>query len=348
MSGSDNPISHSSSKLRRIRIQFVGGLDAKEMLSQALWVVSDLFEFILDNRNPDCVVFGPYSSPPPPGSYIRVGYFCENIRPHLQICDWAFGIPYEAEIKSDRYCRIEWHGIRPQQLVKDVDVMKKAPMPLKFCNFVYSNSVKFREGFFQALSQYKTVDAPGRSMRNRPSLEEENNDADKWVKKRRFLSQYKFTISFENCSTIGYNTEKLTDPMLAGSIPIYWGNPSIARHFNPQSFINAHDYLKVIHNPLTRILERWARAPHLQRDTPSRKLAAKFRKLCQILRMRLAFDWDFDALVRHIKEIDCDDTRYRRILTEPWVYNNAAPSSEKVRLHWSKIFEFRRAHASAR
>jgi hypothetical protein len=30
--------------------------------------------------------------------------------------------------------------------------------------------------------------------------------------------------------------------MHAGSLPIYWGNPEVARDFNPRSFINAHDW----------------------------------------------------------------------------------------------------------
>lgn len=30
--------------------------------------------------------------------------------------------------------------------------------------------------------------------------------------------------------------------MLAGTIPIYWGNPDISREFNSASFINCHDF----------------------------------------------------------------------------------------------------------
>jgi len=30
--------------------------------------------------------------------------------------------------------------------------------------------------------------------------------------------------------------------MLAGTIPIYWGNPDIGREFNSAAFINCHDF----------------------------------------------------------------------------------------------------------
>ena len=40
-----------------------------------------------------------------------------------------------------------------------------------------------------------------------------------------FLRDYKFTLAVENNIWPGYTTEKLVDPMFAGSIPIYVGDP---------------------------------------------------------------------------------------------------------------------------
>jgi hypothetical protein len=49
---------------------------------------------------------------------------------------------------------------------------------------------------------------------------------------------YKFVLSFENTpETPGYFTEKLVNPVLAGSIPIYWGAPDIGRHVNTERII---------------------------------------------------------------------------------------------------------------
>src|ERR1041384_6028088 len=180
-------------KSRPIRIQFVGGLDPTEMLKEVLWPVSGMFDFVIDDIAPEFVVFGPYAPPPPRRKNVRVGYYCENIWPNLEVCDWAFGIPYEEQIGSDRYCRIEWHGIRPQELAKDIPAALTRPIPQRFCNFVFSNCVGFREDFFRALCQYKHVDAPGHSMNNQPSLDSEFQDESRWIRKRKFLSQYKFT-----------------------------------------------------------------------------------------------------------------------------------------------------------
>jgi len=58
--------------------------------------------------------------------------------------------------------------------------------------------------------------------------------------KRDVLSRYKFTIAFENSKDIpGYVTEKIIDPMLAGSIPVYWGAPNITDIIPDTCFIDA-------------------------------------------------------------------------------------------------------------
>ena len=56
------------------------------------------------------------------------------------------------------------------------------------------------------------------------------------------VSKSKFTIAFENESHPGYATEKIIEPLIQGSIPIYWGDTTIAQDFNPDCFINVHDY----------------------------------------------------------------------------------------------------------
>ena len=64
--------------------------------------------------------------------------------------------------------------------------------------------------------------------------------------KRKFQSEYKFSISFENNAYRpqypGYTTEKIMEPMTVNSIPIYWGNPKIELEFNTKSFINFYDF----------------------------------------------------------------------------------------------------------
>jgi hypothetical protein len=87
----------------------------------------------------------------------------------------------------------------------------------------------------ERLSRYKPVDSGGTLRNNIGRVITERE-------KVAFLREYKFTIAFENCEQPGYTTEKLVQPMLALSVPIYWGNPLIDRDFNPRSFVNWYDH----------------------------------------------------------------------------------------------------------
>lgn len=83
------------------------------------------------------------------------------------------------------------------------------------------------------LSKYKQVDSGGAYK---------NNVGGRVADKKEFISNYKFNIAFENSAKDGYTTEKIMEPMLVNSLPIYWGNRLVGLDFNPDSFINAADY----------------------------------------------------------------------------------------------------------
>ena len=63
------------------------------------------------------------------------------------------------------------------------------------------------------------------------------------VDKRKILPQYRFTITFENAeSDLGYISEKIWDPMIIGTVPIYFGEQSIAEHVWPSAFVDARQF----------------------------------------------------------------------------------------------------------
>jgi len=70
-----------------------------------------------------------------------------------------------------------------------------------------------------------------------------------------FISNYKFTIAFENSSYIGYTTEKMLNPLSAASVPIYWGNPEVEEDFNPNAFINANGYEDRLDELVKKVIE---------------------------------------------------------------------------------------------
>ena len=222
--------------MEKIKIKFVDfwpGFDEKnndfyEILSKKYNIeISDYPEFLFysvfgdDNLDYDC---------------IKIFYTGENFIPNFNNCDYAIGF-HKIEF-GKRYLRMPLYFLfnYKKYLKIALNIHKeKIDNRDKFCNFIYSNgnADKKREEFYKLLSKYKKIDSGGRYL---------NNIGKAVGDKYEFQKQYKFSIAFENSSSIGYTTEKLIEAKSAGTIPIYWGNPEIATEFNSKSFINCHEY----------------------------------------------------------------------------------------------------------
>ncbi|WP_207422793.1 glycosyltransferase family 10 domain-containing protein [Desertivirga brevis] len=331
---------------KTIKIKFQNGINKTIALNEILNDVTEDFDFV-ETDTPDFVLFGPYGDNlPPKGNYIRIGYFCENIIPDFNACEWAFGIPREEEIKKNNYKRIQWHGLDPKILIKhltDNDIDRIFDTKSKFCNFLYSHEVRYRQDFFKQLSKYKRVDAPGKSMNNMPSIDTLFK-GDIWERKRSFLLPYKFTIAFENYCYPGYQTEKLYDSMQVNSMPIYCGDPYISEIFNTRSFLNAPDYIKINSNPLIDFIERNSQMD-FQDYRPSfyqgigSKIKRKAKAFGRGAKMRLKYNkLDFSNLIDAIIELDKNPDLYKKKLLEPWFVFNQAPSELSTKKRWLEIF----------
>jgi len=67
--------------------------------------------------------------------------------------------------------------------------------------------------------------------------------------KLKALKDYKYSIVIENCKEDYYFSEKLIDCIATGTIPIYWGCPSIGDFFNKDgilSFDTLEDLTKIL------------------------------------------------------------------------------------------------------
>ncbi|GHT03923.1 hypothetical protein AGMMS49525_09720 [Bacteroidia bacterium] len=53
----------------------------------------------------------------------------------------------------------------------------------------------------------------------------------------------------------GYTTEKMIDPLVSNSVPIYWGNEKAKTVFNPAAFVNANDFLPDMDALVRRVIE---------------------------------------------------------------------------------------------
>ncbi|AFI00953.1 glycosyltransferase family 10 domain-containing protein [Helicobacter pylori] len=196
----------------------------------------------------------------------RVFYTGENEAPNFNLFDYAIGfdelnfndrylrmplyyasLHYKAEIVNDTTSpyKLKADSLyalkKPSHQFKEnhphlCALIKNESDPLKrgFASFVASNAnAPVRNAFYEALNSIEPV-AGGGAVKNTLGYNVKN--------KNEFLSQYKFNLCFENSQGYGYVTEKILDSYFSHTIPIYWGSPSVAKDFNPKSFVNVHDF----------------------------------------------------------------------------------------------------------
>lgn len=92
-----------------------------------------------------------------------------------------------------------------------------------------------RNAFSSALMRQIEVDSYGRVMRNRQLVGPDRGRQSKLAT----IARYRFCLSLENSIAADYVTEKLFDPLLVGTIPVYRGAPNAAEYAPEHSFIDA-------------------------------------------------------------------------------------------------------------
>jgi hypothetical protein len=158
----------------------------------------------------------------------RIFFGGENMRADWNICDYVFDSDFYENNPLQK--RLPLWALWPLEQINQPKSLMNLDDKKKFCCMVVSNpKCNERNEFFDKLSKYKKVDSGGRFLNN-IGFQVEN--------KMDFIKNYKFVIAFENSSFPGYTTEKLIEPFLVNSIPIYWGNPAVGKDFNINSFIN--------------------------------------------------------------------------------------------------------------
>jgi len=102
------------------------------------------------------------------------------------------------------------------------------------------------------------------------------------------LKDYKFSVVVENCKADYYFTEKIIDCFVTGTIPIYWGCPSIEVFFDINGIVtfDTADQLKDILNNLDGEYEKRAESIKVNFERAKKYLIAddivyqKIKKLC--------------------------------------------------------------------
>lgn len=166
----------------------------------------------------------------------------ECYSPDLNIFDYAICFERFLHV-DDRVIRLPTILRYRTLLYNDLKVIANSYIKTKFCNFMYSNPNGHinREKLFCKISEYKKVDSMGKFLNNMGNkTSREFNDWSRHSIIERM--PYKFSIVAENGTYKGYITEKILCCLQAKTIPIYWGDSTIAKEFNPKAFINCHEY----------------------------------------------------------------------------------------------------------
>lgn len=185
-----------------------------------------------------------------------VHYIGENVRPPLREVPLCLSFDHTPDVPLSVHTRLPIWVLNRE--VHDVIKMHSARISgefdatvrhrKRFCSWVATNTSNYnasvRLKFVELLSsRYKEVACGGSAL---------NNVGGPVKDKIAFLRGYKFNVCFENGSHPGYCTEKLLHAFAAGCVPIYWGDPRVARaalddggpepDFNPSALITAHDF----------------------------------------------------------------------------------------------------------
>jgi hypothetical protein len=101
-----------------------------------------------------------------------------------------------------------------------------------FCSYLNYENIVLNEELYDSLLKYKLIDNLDEIYTN-----EKYNDL--LVEK---YSEYKFVLSIENILSNGFISERIINPILANSIPIYYGDKDVFNIINKKRVIYINDY----------------------------------------------------------------------------------------------------------
>lgn len=190
---------------------------------------------------------------------VRLGFMGEAVTPDFNFFDFALGFDHMSLSSADgpRYFRPHpllrfEHYFRPWFSNRNKSRIVTSNRDF-LIDYVYSNRSPnpFRQEFFDLLSTRIEIRSYGSDRKNVAGFEFDYNVASEpksgvaWINEKVALqAKHQFSISMENAKFDGYTSEKIMTSFAAGTIPIYWGNPSIESDFNPLSFVNVTHHLR--------------------------------------------------------------------------------------------------------
>jgi len=213
-------------------------------------ILKKYFYIVNDQQNPDVLFHSIFNrmSNTPKYKCKKILILAENWRPSKFGSDYSISFDPKTETNFRLPLWQMYWLLKPELKDKLFNRINYESFD-RFCSFTVSNPGNFmRNGMFQQLSQYKFVHSYGRYLTNDVGLQVASKGR-YWrdAKDTFFLkNKHKFSIAYENSPYPGYTTEKLMDSFLAGSIPIYWGDPKVKEDWNQEAFIDVNYFGNII------------------------------------------------------------------------------------------------------
>jgi len=175
-----------------------------------------------------------------PRSQVWVAFSLESSENYPMLDNASFMKLFDYEMSYRRKADIWTPYLRGQlPLLQKTTIRPKTNCCTAFLSSPYNKSRRLQILF--ELMRYIRVDSYGKIYQTSRLSEDKG-----WETKLDIIAHCKFTIAFENCIGVDYVTEKLYQPLVTGSIPVYLGAPNVDE-FSPgdNSFLNVSDFKSV-------------------------------------------------------------------------------------------------------
>lgn len=211
--------------------------------------LSQIFEVIRDDANPDYLIFadetyGQNNKSFDPNKVVKIFFTGENRRPWNYEAHHAISFDH---LDGNQFYRLPLYVLDNWVQTKNgVPDMLNLPMEYVkyedrewFCGFVAGNGASsYRNKMFHMLNEYKPVMSGGPLFNNIGGILPRDVQS-----KIDFFRKCRFSLCSENSSYPGYCTEKIMHGLIARTVPIYWGSPTVTMDFQEGSYISRHDFV---------------------------------------------------------------------------------------------------------
>lgn len=161
----------------------------------------------------------------------NIGWLLESPEYHAQYYEWI-------KFNHDKFCHVITHDKDLLELDKKFKFIPISSAWISDNDIAIHNKSKN----FSMISSMKN-ETSGHKMRHRiiaglnGKVDLYGREFNPIINKITGLKDYRYTFCVENCKKDYYFTEKLIDCFLTGTIPIYWGCPSIGNFFDVNGMI---------------------------------------------------------------------------------------------------------------